>query len=103
MSVTPRPCGAYVVCRVVPSQCRWNEPRRSLVGSSAENPPNQQSSGALQAAASIRLYGSGDSGAVLYEATTLPSLKWHSEVPSPTRGLLGAVTVQNSRGPAIAI
>ena len=68
-------------------------------------PPNQQSSGARQAAAVISRNGSARLGGVLNEPTTLPSRKWHSAVPAASRlrGGDGVEIVQNSRALAIAM
>ena len=66
-------------------------------------PPNQQSFGPLQPAASMAKNGSLEPIAVLYEPTTAPFLKWQRPRPLPHRGKLGWVTTQNSSGPAHAI
>ena len=86
-----------------PSQCRRNAPTRAPEGSCADTPPNQQSAGPLHVALFIGKYGSPELGGAPKLPTTSPSLNRQSVMPSPMRGLLGALTVQNSVGPAHAI
>ena len=61
--------------RFAPSQWIWKLPSRWPRGSVAAVPPNQQSLGPLQAAASIAKNGSLEPIGVLYEPTTAPFLK----------------------------